>query len=72
MKICINALSFKAKDGTDMIMKKTEDMDGMMLKREVCLFNTYGDIRSCRNWDTGETHRDMRNKNGDWYKVDNP
>jgi len=69
-KECINGLSFKAKDGTDMIMKVTEDMNGKMLRREVCSFNSYGDVRTCVNWDTGEAHRDMKNKNGDWYSVD--
>lgn len=70
-KECINGLSFKAKDGTDMIMKVTEDMDGKMLRREICSFNTHGDIRTCVNWETGETQRDMKDKNGDWYKVGN-
>jgi len=70
LKACINALSFKMPDGTDMIMKVTEDMDGRMQKRELCSFNTQGDIRLCLNWDTGGKHRDMQNKNGDWYEID--
>ena len=69
-KECINGLFFKANDGTDMLMKVTEDLNGKRLKREICSFNTHGDIRSCVNWDTGEMHRDMKNKNGEWYKVD--
>jgi len=69
-KECINALFFKAKDGTDMIMKVIEDMDGKMLKRELCSFNNYHDVRTCIDWDKGETHRDMKNKSGDWYRVD--
>jgi hypothetical protein len=68
--VCINGLAFNAKDGTHMIMKVTEDMNGKMLKRELCSFNSYGDVRTCLNWDTREKHRDMRNKDGDWYKVD--
>lgn len=69
LKVCINALLFKGKDGADMIMKRTEDMDGKTLKKEVCSFNAYGDVRSCLNWDTGETERDMKNESGDWYQV---
>ena len=61
LKKCINGLAFKTKDGDDMIMKVTEDMDGKMLKREVCSFNTHGDIRTCLNWETGGTERDIRN-----------
>lgn len=69
-KECINGLAFKAPDGTNMIMKVTEDMNGKMQKREVCSFNEFGDVRICVNWDTGEKHRDMKNKNGDWYGID--
>jgi hypothetical protein len=69
-KECINALSFKANDGTDMIMKVTKDMNGKMLIREICSFNKYRDVRSCADWDTGKTHRDMKNKSGEWYAVD--
>ena len=70
-KVCINGLSFKTKDGTQMIMKVTEDMDGKMLRREICSFNSYGDVRSCVDWDTGAGHRDMKSRNGDWEKVSN-
>jgi hypothetical protein len=70
LKACINALSFKTSDGTDMIMKATEDMNGRMQKRELCSFNAQGDIRLCFNWDTGEKHRDMKKYNGDWYQID--
>lgn len=68
-KVCINALSFKLKDGTSMIMKVTEDMNGKMLRREICSFNAYRDVRSCMNWDTGETHKDMKNTKGEWEQI---
>jgi hypothetical protein len=69
-KECINGLSFKTSDGTHMIMKVTEDMNGKMQKRELCSFNTHGDVRFCVDWDTGVKQRDMKNSNGDWYKID--
>ena len=69
-KECINGLSFTANDGTLMIMKVTEDTQGKMLRRELCSFNKYHDVRSCVDWDTGKTHQDMKNKNGEWYAVD--
>jgi hypothetical protein len=68
-KVCINALSFKLKDGTNMIMKVTEDMNGKMLRREICTFNSYHDVRSCTNWDSGETHKDMKNTKGEWEQI---
>jgi hypothetical protein len=61
---------FKADDGTDMLMKVTEDLNGNRPRREICSFNKYHDVRSCVDWDTGDTHRDMKNQNGEWYKVD--
>lgn len=70
LKECINGLTFTAPDGTDMIMKVTEDMDGKRLSREVCSFNTSGDVRTCVDWDTGEQRRDMKDKDGNWYDTD--
>ena len=52
-----------------MILKVTEDMNGKMLRREICSFNNYGDIRTCTDWETGAIHRDMQDKSGDWQKV---
>jgi len=69
-KECINGLSFTAPDGTYMIMKVTENLDGKILKREVCSFNKFGDVRTCVDWETGEQHRDMKDKHGNWYSVD--
>jgi hypothetical protein len=71
LKECINGLSFVAPDGTDMVLKAIEDMSGKLARREVCSFNMHGDIRSCVDWDTGATHRDMKDKSGDWYRIDN-
>jgi hypothetical protein len=69
LAVCINALSFATKDGTKMILKVTEDMNGKTLRREICSFNDYGDVRNCTDWETGATHRDMKNKRGDWQTV---
>jgi hypothetical protein len=69
LKVCINGVSFVNNSGTYMIMKVTENLDGKIIRREVCTFNKHGDVRSCLNWDTGSTHRDMKNASGDWEKV---
>jgi hypothetical protein len=70
LKECINGLSFTAPDGTAMIMKVTENMDGKAIRREVCSFNKFGDVRTCVDWDTGKQHRDVKDKDGNWYDVD--
>jgi len=40
-----------------------------LLKCEVCEFNKYGDMRLCRNWDTGMKHRDKQDSNGNWNVI---
>jgi len=69
LKSCVNGLSFTTKDGTYMIMKVTENLDGKMIRREICSFNLHHDVRSCLDWDKGSTHRDMKNSKGEWEKV---
>ena len=51
------------------MVKVTRDLNEKIILREVCTFNTPGDIRLCLDWDAGTKHRDMKNANGDWFKV---
>jgi hypothetical protein len=69
LKTCTNGLGFTANDGTNMIMKVTENLDGQIIRREICSFNPHHDIRSCVDWDKGTTHRDMKKAKGDWEQV---
>ena len=69
MKVCFNGLSFTLDNGTYMVMKVTENLDGKMIRRELCTFNSHRDVRSCLNWDTGSTRRDMQNAKGEWETV---
>jgi hypothetical protein len=69
LKTCVNGVSFTTNDGTYMIMKVTENLDGKIVRRELCSFNSHGDVRSCLDWDKGSTHRDMKNAKGEWEKV---
>jgi hypothetical protein len=69
LKTCTNGLGFTTNDGTSMIMKVTENLDGQIIRRELCSFNPHRDIRSCVDWDKGTTHRDMKNSKGDWEQV---
>jgi hypothetical protein len=68
-KTCSTGISFKASDGTDMIIKVTKDVKENIIFRESCSFNGTNDIRVCIDWDRVTTHRDMRNSKGEWYKV---
>jgi hypothetical protein len=64
LKVCITAIIFKGKDGTDMMMKAVENMVGKQIGHEICSFNSFGDVRTCIDWETGSTHRDMQDSKG--------
>jgi hypothetical protein len=69
MKLCNMAVFYRDSKGTDTMLRVTENLDGKIIQREVCTFNSFGDIRVCFDWDKGTTHRDMKNRNGEWYGV---
>jgi hypothetical protein len=69
IKSCTNGIVFFAKDGSESIIKTTEDVYGKVIKREICSFNTHGDVRTCLNWDDKTSTRQMQNVKGEWYKV---
>jgi hypothetical protein len=60
---------FRLKDGTESMIKVTENLNGKIIEREFCTFNKHRDVRNCWNYDTNTSHSDMQNANGDWYKV---
>ena len=68
-KICTTALHLKANDGSDMMLRMAEDMNGKVVLRDICQFNAFGDIRTCVDWDTGATSRDMKDPKGIWTQV---
>lgn len=69
LKVCNTGISYRDKNGKDMMIKVVKDMNDALLTREICSFNETGDIRICSDWDKGTTHRDMKNVKGEWYKV---
>lgn len=70
LKVCNMVIFFTSNNGTESMVKVTENLDGKIIEREICSFNKHGDIRECLNWDTKVGHRDMQNSKGDWYKVE--
>jgi hypothetical protein len=69
-RTCTTGVMFKM-DGADTIALTRENLDGKIVEREICTYNDFGDVRSCVNWDTSETHRDMKDSKGAWTKVSN-
>jgi hypothetical protein len=53
----------------DAVLLSRQDINGKITQREICTFNSFGDIRSCVDWDTKATHRDMKDSKGVWSKV---
>jgi hypothetical protein len=68
-KICTTAIFFVDKDRKEMMIKATENLTGQQIRREICTFNDFKDVRMCLDFDDGTTRRDMKNSSGDWYKV---
>jgi hypothetical protein len=69
MKVCNTAVLFVTKSGTNGMLRVSEDMTGRLINRELCEFNSFGDVRVCTNWDTGEKDRDMKDSKGEWYAI---
>ena len=69
LKVCNTRISYRDTDGKDMAIKVVKDMNDVIVTREVCSFNATSDIRVCFDWDRNTTHRDMKNAQGEWYKV---
>jgi hypothetical protein len=67
-RICTTGVMFKM-EGTDTIVLSRHNLDGKLIQREFCTYNNFGDIRSCFDWDTNATHRDMKDAKGVWSKV---
>lgn len=67
-RVCTSGVMFKL-DGVNTVLLSRQNIDGKVIEREICTFNRYGDMRSCVDWDTKETHRDMKDSKGEWSKV---
>jgi hypothetical protein len=69
LKTCNTGIQLKGRDGMDMIVKVTMDMNDKVIRRETCTFNSMKDIRQCVDWDKNSVRRDMKNAKGDWYEI---
>jgi hypothetical protein len=70
LKTCSNAVFFRMKDGTEAMVRKTENIEGTTIAREVCTFNKFKDIRTCLNWDSSKLTKEMKSATGDWHLVE--
>jgi hypothetical protein len=81
LKLCNTAILFQGKDvprsvsgsicsgWCEVMLRVSEDINGKIIDRQICTFNSFKDVRTCVDWDTGAGHRDMKDDNGNWQKV---
>jgi hypothetical protein len=69
VKSCSNAIFVKVNDGTMVMLRTQEDPSGKLINRDICSFNSFGDVRTCADWDTGASSREMKDAGGNWYTV---
>lgn len=68
-KICNTAVFVDGKDGKTLMVRTEENLAGKIITREFCELNSFGDVRTCVDWDTGAIRRDMKDKSGLWSQV---
>jgi hypothetical protein len=66
--VCTTAIILTM-DGVDTAILARENAQGTMIEREICTFNDFTDIRTCMDFDSKLSHRDMKDSKGVWQKV---
>lgn len=69
LKTCSTAIFFTGTDGKENMVRTMEDSNGKLISREICMFNQFGDVRTCFDWDHSTSHRDMKDASGNWSKI---
>jgi hypothetical protein len=70
IKICTNGLWFKNDKGVQMLLRVAQDPDGKMISRDICSFNEFMDIRTCTDYDTHVTTKEMLDGNKVWKTIE--
>jgi hypothetical protein len=47
-----------------------QDLTGRLVQRRLCEMNEFNDVRTCRDWDTEETVREVKNEQGSWVSTE--
>jgi hypothetical protein len=68
-RICVMGVFFRGKDDNDILLRAVENQSGTVVRREVCIFNKFKDVRTCMDWGTKAMRRDMKDQKGEWVKV---
>jgi hypothetical protein len=68
LSLCTSAVFYRSESGNLVMVKKSEDMTGTVLAREVCTFDGAQE-RVCVDWDSGAIHHDRQNAQGRWQRI---
>jgi hypothetical protein len=68
--VCTTAIILNM-DGVDTAILARENAQGTIIEREICTFNDFSDVRTCMDFDSKLSHRDMKDSKGVWLKVGN-
>ena len=69
LKLCNMGIMYAGPNGKDIMVRTVENANGVVIQRDICEFNTFGDIRSCKDWDTGRIGKSMKDGNGTWNSI---
>lgn len=70
LKVCSNAILYRTKDGINAMIRTEENIDGKVIRRDICSFNSFGDVRTCLDWDAGRLTKEMKSSNGTWTLIE--
>jgi hypothetical protein len=69
LKLCNTAVLLKDKDGNSVMVRLASDASGRMVSLNICTFNSFEDIRTCVDWDSKVTTRELKDSNGNWHSI---
>jgi hypothetical protein len=67
-QVCTTAIVLTV-NGVDTAILARENAQGKIIEREICTFNDFSDVRTCTDFDSKLSHRDMKDSKGNWSKV---
>ncbi len=53
-----------------MMTRVAQNASGVIVKKDICSFNAFGDVRDCTDFDTSVSTKEMKDKNGTWVMIE--
>jgi hypothetical protein len=68
-KVCTDFIYYPV-GNEKVFIREVTNANNIVVLRDVCTLNEPGDIRRCKNFDTGALRQDMKDKNNRWSTVE--